>query len=275
MCDSHKTSFKVVYSVSDDSDLVTQTLDSIKTVRKFVSKDDIIIFYTPPRSKRNYEKLSKIATVKNVPNITKLFIFDKKRGPRRYGEKVHLCEVDFPNVVFLDGDTMVKKDLSPLLGGDFDFSARFGRRSNREFDKNVWEQMFEVIGKQPIPMYNSGFMVFQNYCHKKIGKYWLRYINEKNLPNPHPALNFKEQYSLALALAIVDAKIKPMTAKQHAFVWDGEKDTDTYVVHGRPATFYTKLRSWLREYARILLRKNALARKIYCLLRKWFSQFLK
>jgi hypothetical protein len=81
-------------------------LNSIKSVEKFVSKNNVIVFYTPPRSIENYRTLSNVANVIEVENITKPFstqVYSKKGlagEAHRYGEKVHLCEVDFPNVVF-------------------------------------------------------------------------------------------------------------------------------------------------------------------------------
>jgi hypothetical protein len=245
------TFYKVVYSVSDKADLIARTLDSIRSVRNFVSKDDIIVFYTPPRSRKNREKLLKVAIVRELENVTKPFdARTDSRGARRYGEKVHLCEVDFPNVVFLDADTIVKKDLLPLLDGDFDFSARYRQRTNEEFDQNVWERMFETIGKQPIPMFNAGFMIFKNHCQTRLREYWLRYINDSCLPNPHPIVNAREQYALSLALACLGAKIKYMTSEQHAFICDGEKDMETYVVHGRLPPFYRRLRFWIGKKRR-------------------------
>ena len=235
--------FKVVYSVSDDLELVTQTLASIKSLKRFVPKDEIIVFYTPPRSKKNYEKLSKVSTVVNVPNITEPFVGRNGTKPRRFGEKVHLCEVDFPNIVFLDADTRVQRDLAPLLTGDFDFSARpdLHLHSADQFDNSVWLEMFKAIGKQALLIFNTGFMIFKNYSHTKLFSDWLRYINDEELPNPSRLGNMKDQYALALAVAGKN-KFKPMTIEQHAFVWDGEENPYSYVVHGRrgPSRFFLR-----------------------------------
>jgi hypothetical protein len=244
-------SFKVVYSVSDNANLIPEALNSIKSLRKFVAKDDVIVIYTPPRSIKNYQALSKIATVQETENITKPFDtkgYDEKglaKGLHRYGEKAHLCDINFPNVVFLDADTIVKKDISPLLDGDFDFSARPPKQINNTFNPCVWKTMFDSINKQPVPMFNAGFLIFKNYLHFRIRDSWLGYINDDKLPNPNAPSNCKEQWALSMALATVNARIKYMTFKQHALMWRGEKDLETCVLHGRLPPPYRRFRFWV------------------------------
>jgi hypothetical protein len=254
--------YKVVYSVSDNADLILRALSSIKSLEKFVSKDNIIVFYTPPRSEKNQEKLSKLAIVKEAENVTKPFdarvdrIDPRLRGPQRYGEKVHLCEVDFPNVVFLDADTIVKKDISPLLVGDFDFCARAPVQISSNFNPSVWKTMFANINREPVPMFNAGFLIFKNYLHLRIRDTWLQYINDDSLPNPN-SFNCKEQWALSMALATVDARVRYMTFEQHALMWRGEKDMETCVLHGRLPPRYRRFRCWVgnkrRRVQRLLL----------------------
>ena len=226
----HLIDFKIVYTVSDKGTMIEDVVKSIRTVRRFIEKEHIIVFYTPPRSENNFQKLAELATVIKAKNITKPFVFQKKRGFSRYGEKIHVCDVECPNVIFLDADTIVKKDISMLLEGDFDFSARSGS-GNVDLNKSIWTEMFQKVGKQPILMPNTGFMIFKNYCHRQIKKEWLEYINDPSLPNPHPYSTLKEQY--ALALAVSGKKIKWMTHKEHAFVWKNEYYRDAYVIHGK------------------------------------------
>lgn len=257
------TEYKVVYSVSDNSDLIPRALDSIRSLRKFIGRDNVIVFYTPPASIENYQALSKLANVIKTENITKPFDtrgYDEKGAPKgvhRYGEKIHLCDVDFPNVVFLDADTIVKKDISPLLDGDFDFFARPPKQINNTFNPKVWKMMFESINKKPVPMFNAGFLIFKNYLHVRIRDIWLGYTNDENLPNPNSPSNCKEQWALSMALATVNAKIKYMTFEQHALMWRGEKDMDTCVLHGKLPPVYRRFRFWVgnkrRRVQRLLL----------------------
>ena len=221
--------FRVVYTVSDKGSMVKETLNSIRTVRRFVEKENVIVFYTPPRSEVNLNKLSDLAVVVKKDNITKPFYFERNRFGR-YGEKIHLCDVDCPTVIFLDGDTIVKKDIRELLRDEYDFSARVGT-AYHDFNQYIWMNMFKRIKKEPIPMPNTGFMIFKDYTHKEIRDEWLRYINNPHLPNPHPECYLKEQY--ALALAISGKKIKWMSEKEHLFGWTSERDEtiDSYVIH--------------------------------------------
>ncbi|RLI44515.1 hypothetical protein DRO69_07220 [Candidatus Bathyarchaeota archaeon] len=223
-------SAKFVYTVTNRQKLVDQAVRSIKSLLNFVDKEDIIVFYTPPRSRRNLRKLSKVATVIEAPNLTKPFVFTEKRGASRYGEKIHLCDIDCSNVIFLDADTIVKKNILNLLNGKYDLSARIGQPLNKQMNKEIWQQMFTERGKDPIPIPNTGFLIFKNYCHKKIKQEWLQYINDDDLPNPHPVNNLKDQY--ALALAISGKQIRWMTKYEHAYRWLNEEKTDTFVLHG-------------------------------------------
>jgi hypothetical protein len=259
------TFYKVAYSVSDTADLITRVLKSIKSLERFVPKENVIVFYTSPRSVDNYRRLSEIANVKMVDNITIPFDaqFDRAeyslKGARRYGEKVHLCEVDCPNVIFLDADTTIKKDITQLLEGDFDFFARASPYNftisgklmqNNKINQEVWKGMFEAIGKQPIAMFNCGFLIFKNYYHQKVRDRWLRCINDDSFPNPSPPSFLKEQWALSVALASVDARIKYMTFEHHAYFTQREYHLDTYVLHARIPPLYKRFRNFVGKYRR-------------------------
>lgn len=168
-----------------------------------------------------------------MDNISKPFVFVKGHGLGRYGEKCHLCDVPSSIVAFLDADTIIEKDLSPLFEGDFDFSARMHFPTRKSavgwLDEKMWVDTFRKMKKEPVPMPNAGFMIFKNYCHRKIKEEWLKYVNDNDLPNPCIKNNPKEQTALALALS--GKKIRWMTAKEHAFSWLGEDKIDAYVHH--------------------------------------------
>ncbi|GAI54364.1 unnamed protein product, partial [marine sediment metagenome] len=92
---------KVAYSASDIWGMVDQTVPSIKSVRKFFQRDEVVVFYTPPRSEKNRERLSALAEVREVENLTDPFDPWRKGRMSRYGEKVHLCSLDDEEVFFL------------------------------------------------------------------------------------------------------------------------------------------------------------------------------
>lgn len=233
--------YAVVYTLSDVGDMIRYCLKSLRTLSRFVHKENIIVFYTPPRNRQSLKKLSKLATVIEADNITKPFIFQERRGPGRYGEKVHLCEVDRNNVIFLDCDTEVKRDLTVLLEWECDFAGRAG--SMVDFDMGVWFRMFKDRGKEPVSMFNTGFMVFRNGAHKRIRDEWISYLDD-DLPQAHPRSYQKDQYSLALALSGLNLRL--MNREEHAFRWLDEEHVDTIVLHGT-ATKFKYLRKFLRN----------------------------
>ena len=161
---------KYVYSVSDIYNLVPNAISSIRSLRRFVEKENILVFFTPPRTELSAALLSRLAIVKKVGNISKPFEFIKGTGARRFGEKCHLCDVDFSTVVFLDDDVIVRKDLAPLIKGDFDFSARqhypTKSRLAEGIDSEKWLHLFKE--KEVTAMPNAGFMIFKNYTRMKI-----------------------------------------------------------------------------------------------------------
>lgn len=240
-----------VYTVSDTGVMIPLAVRSIRSLNKYVDKKDIIMFGTPPISKVSYARLSRIATVRLVQNLSKPFVF-QDGAPSRYGEKCHLCDVPSSTVVFLDADTIVRKDLAPLLEGDFDFSARkqFPTRESEKgaIDMEFWLGIFKNKGKTPVHMPNAGFMIFKNFCHHKIKEDWLKYTNDDKLPNACTFGNPKEQTALALALGTrtLDMKIRWLTAREHAFSWLGEEYVETHVLHKpKPHSFWDrKLLLW-------------------------------
>lgn len=221
---------KVVYTLSNRKPLFSQCLKSIRTLSSFVDKRDIQIFYTPPRSRRGEGKLRRIAEVIKAPNITKPFVFDRARGFGRYGEKIHLCEVKDSEVIFLDCDTLIKKDLTELLDFKYDISARIGEPLNSEIDLYKWQEIAQARNKFPIPILNTGFLIFMDRAHHKIKDEWLRFQNEE-LPNPHPRNYLKDQYAFSLAVS-QGYTLRFMERDEHAFVWLDEENEDTYVLHG-------------------------------------------
>lgn len=224
--------------------MVRQIQKSLKSLCSFVDKQKIFIFYTPPRSKRTERKLEKYANIIEAENTTTPFIFDRVIGLGNYGEKIHLCEMETSSVIFLDCDTIVKKDVTELLPGDFDFSGRPG--CDRETDWPLWKSYCLQHNKPVRSVFNTGFMIFKNGLHHKIKEEWKKFI-DADIPKIHPYSYVKEESALSLVLP---DSIKFMTEKEHAFGWQGESKTDTYVLHGYARTRLRRLRTrlpWLRR----------------------------
>lgn len=243
--------YRFVYSLSNKNKLIKNFMKSVKSLNKYVHRNKIFVYYTPPLDYDNLSKLSKYAEIKITKNITKPFIFRSNRGLGRYGEKVHLCETKSDVVFFLDCDTIIKKNPLELIKGDYDFSARIGS-GYYDFDMTLWGNMFRKRGRLPIPMPNTGFMIFKNSIHRNLFSLWLNLINS-DIDNPHPVSNLKEQYALALCLS--GYKIRWMSKNEHAFLWKGEKKTNTYVLHGTTPSLRTIISILYQRTAKLIFDK--------------------
>jgi len=222
--------FTVAYCVCDKGDMFEELVTSLKSIEQFIDRKNIVVFYTPPRSKNNHNIFNKYAIVKEVDNITHPFKYLKKRPPSRFGEIIgHFEKVSSPNLFILDCDTIIKKDITKLLDGDFDVAFRPDTMW-KYVDKQKWENLFFEHNKKSIPIPNKGFMVFKNNTHKKIQNESMDFMN-MDLPEIFPNSYQKDQYALALALS--GYKIKLFDKHVHAFHWLSEYNVDTYILHGR------------------------------------------
>ena len=224
-----------------------QILKSLRSLSSFVDKQKIFVFYTPPRTQKTERKLKHYATIIKAENTTKPFIFDPVIGLGNYGEKIHLCEMHASSVIFLDCDTIIKKDVTELLEGRFDFSGRMGR--NKEIDWELWKSYCAQHKKPMRGIFNTGFMIFKNYLHRKIRKEWMRFI-EADIPRIHPYTYTKEEYALSLALPLKNVRF--MTEREHFMAWQDKTAIDPYVIHGYPRTRVRRLRTRISALKRKL-----------------------
>ena len=196
---------------------------SIKTLSRYVSTTDIIVFFTPPRDKLHIEKLEALGVdVRKKQNRTEEFVaFD---NPQNYGEKTWISTVEDSEVVFLDCDTFVLGDIKQVLEGDFEFKAR----EDEKVHQPEWTEMFNRFDEAYMDwMPNAGFIVFKNNLHQRIGDKWTEYI-QKDLGYSHD-FNHKEQY--ALALSVGDARTQKMDSTEHAMFWYDEFPSNGVVYH--------------------------------------------
>jgi len=200
---------KVVYSVSDvaphGKPLVEDAVRSLQGVRKFIPKEDVIVFYTPPVSQKGYERLLKLAEVKVATNINApAFRTSPQAQEGKFLDKLWLTAVDDDTVIFLDCDTIITKDPRQLIG-DYDFAARKEQLyGTRNWDMRLWT---ELCGGNNIPCPNTGVMVFRNGLHKKL-KNDLMAFAVMDIPSPAYNLNLKDEYVFGMALARQNIKIK-------------------------------------------------------------------
>jgi len=241
--------YKIIYTLSYKKDLPNDIMKSLKSLNRYINKENILVYYTPPINKEFTSKMEKYANIIYSYNSTDEFYFMKNRGFIRAGEKIKLCDVDCKNVIFLDCDTIIKKDISLLLNEEYDFRGRIEELAQSKFNARKWDALFLNRNLHPIPMFNTGFMIFKNNTHKKIKDNWVKYLNS-DIKSVHPFSLQKEQYALALALS--GYNIKYMSNREHAFRWYDEELIDTYVLHG--TKYRTKnIRHFLRNIRRLLI----------------------
>lgn len=213
------------YTLSSVGNMFEWAFLSIQTLRRYVSSSDIIVFFTPPRESRHIEQLAALGVnIEKRQNSTNAFkAFDTEQ---HYGEKTHISSIRDDTVVFLDCDTLVFRDITKVIEGDFEFKARPGTSPVRQPE---WKQLFDRFGEQYLNwMPNAGFLVFKNSLHRKIGDKWREYI-QTDLEYQHGATNHKEQY--ALALAVGDSNYIQMSTTEHVMLWNNEFPPNGIVYH--------------------------------------------
>jgi hypothetical protein len=157
-------------------------------------------------------------------------------GEYFYGNKLYLCETVARTVVFLDADTVVLGPLEMLWRGvNADFFARPGSSMTLPaWKREVWHNLFREIDRDPIPMFNTGVLVFKNGAHLRVRASWraslLRFLDAE-LPWPYPDGRQFEQWSLAMALAQEQIPFAELRSKDHAFGWCMEPVEGTVVFH--------------------------------------------
>lgn len=232
-----KENTKFAYTLSSKYNMISQAVRSIESLKQYVDAEDIIVYFTPPRENRDVEVLESLGVeVRKEKNRTEAFeprLFGESRA---FGEKITLCDIDSDNLVVLDCDLIVTGDIWEIVEGDFDFKAR---PDDAGFDKNQWSNIFEKRGLKPIPWQpNIGFMVFKNGLHQKVQDSWFEYIHEE-IDYFYRGMQHKDAVSLSLTLSEKDAKIEPMTKKEHWMEWTDEPMKDTYVHHLHTPTHWS------------------------------------
>ena len=228
---------KVVYCVNDSRTFRAQLINSLKSLNRFMEPEDIIVIVNPPSKSKSITHLNgKLCTIYDGDGF-----YESLQLPN-YKYKIELCEIDCDNLIFLDTDTIIMKDITELIDGNYDFSAKEEPcRAYKGIKKPTWNDSFwkgtlKELGKPEYSIpYNDGFMIFKHRLHMKIHNDWImyyKYYHNKvwNSPNTVDDMHHNE---FALSLAVAGYKIKPMD-NEHWFGWRGQRyqhKDDIYVVH--------------------------------------------
>ena len=170
--------------------------------------------------------------------------------------KVYSCKSLADRIVFLDADTLIFRPLHDIWA---DSKADFiGRHESfyekEEFNQQYWKKILNSINaKSTTPYFNSGFFVFQNNAHKRIGKIWEEFIHKglnRELFHPEKihwplGKRYTEQISFSLAIGALDLSYKIMDQREHIYGWNEEFEDveieDIAVLHTGGRQFYDYL----------------------------------
>jgi hypothetical protein len=223
-------SYTVVYCVSDKGNMIPLLEKSLKSLSQFIDKERIQVCFTPPH-KDSYPNLEALANLVYRENTTEPFkVNENAQG--RYAEKFQFTKVETPKCIYLDHDTIINRDISELLADPYDVAFRAAGTFHRYYDLTKWYHYFILKGKTPIPMPNSGLILFQNYNHQKIEPALYKALIDPDMVEGYSGWQNRDQ--IALALACSELKIKWLTADEHCYRWRNEVPLrhKPYVTHG-------------------------------------------
>lgn len=167
-----------------------------------------------------------------------------------YGNKLYVCDVDAERVVFLDTDTLVFSPLDRVWNGR---SAQVIARVAAAYDSSnwnaeLWRETCSRFGMGIVPMFNTGFIVFQDGAHRRVRQVWQQAIElyrNKVLRPPlekarRPPFDERmcDQYGLPLALLAEHISYDTMTPREHTYGWrEHTVGADTVVFHTTNSLF--------------------------------------
>jgi len=209
--------YKIVYTLSDNKKMLEELKYSILSAIKYVSKENIIVVFTPPSNLDDIHEIQKIATVyiknKNIAKPFSIHPLDSNPIYNHYGDKIYIKDIDCPNILFLDCDTIIYNNPDRLFEGDFDFGG-----IATDLIPEQWQCKSGVINslrriyrlyKQEIHLWDGGSLIFKNDSHKKIGDEWLRiYSEERDKLDYAMKPNRKTYDQASLTPAIYKYKLK-------------------------------------------------------------------
>jgi len=226
--------FKVVYTLSDNRAFRLQIFKSLLSLSKFIDKDNIILIVNPPSSKIE-KSYGKYATIYDGNE------FYKNLNLPNYKFKIEITDIKSRNLIFLDCDTLVMRDIRELLDGDYDFFAReepcrsVNGQMKPTWDEDIWKYNLKEFEKNTDALpYNDGFMIFKNNLHNKIKDEYLKFYlmyNKKQLKSPNTVddMHYNE---FALSMAVANYHCRNMNEEHHWYGWRNETPRiKPYVIH--------------------------------------------
>lgn len=206
----------VVYVVS--SDWQFQAYTAIHSLLSSDSDIDRVVVLLAGGGGRMIEQLRGPIEVREVPDINPNFFL---------ANKTQITSIDADRLVFLDADTAVLRPLEHVWKNcDSDIIARVDEAYEREdFPNRLWNDALALVGAPAGPYLNSGFIVFQNRAHKKIGDTWKKVCStfrkqyEPDRQYPGLTSRFAEQMAFGASVAKTGLSHRLMSPEEHAYAW--------------------------------------------------------
>lgn len=260
---------KLCYSFSARVDKLgfIDLLHSLHTVKQYFSKEDIIVFFTPPFNDDYEQQIARYATVIKkdhypIPHPT----YDPNDPtPPYYWDKFYFTEVDCDNLIFMDNDTELQRDIrtyfdpqdftkrkeeiakhaiteqvgktAQMVDPNFDILV-FGNdyRSGATFEEN-WAATWNYLQTAQKVLVMTTAILFRNKTHTKLKEETSRmakaYMIDKAIRMPAEDRLFDE-YVFSLATRDYNVQIMP---KNIDMVWtsvDSTRDRRDHaaILHG-------------------------------------------
>ena len=228
---------KIVYTASTGEKHLKELETSLISLNKFVDKDNIQMIFNPcSPSEKKIHKFNKYGQVIIGDD------YYQKLKLNNLKFKIEPLDTKSENLIFLDVDTVIKKDITDLLNDDYDFYGRpepfFTDHTSRYVQNLKWyeDNWLSLLNKYGCPKnavaYNSGFIIFKNRTHNKIRKQVeeiFKLLYEKKHPYPHSGYPFHcDEFAISISTSPYNCKL--MTKDEHLFAWK-EAPCDSYVIH--------------------------------------------
>lgn len=161
-----------------------------------------------------------------------------------YGNKLYVCDVDAERVVFLDTDTLVFSPLDRVWSGrSAPVIARVASAyGSARWNAPLWRATCSRFGQGVVPMFNTGFLVFQDGAHRRVRRTWTEAVGlyRARVLAPPFEDRMSDQYGLPLAMLRERIDYAPMTPREHTYGWiDPARAPDTVVFHTANSLFET------------------------------------
>jgi len=252
-----------LYTVSDRGHMYKDLIKSINSLLNFVTPNQIMVIHTPDVNWDYHDGLSD----KGINNIVmdnelKPFNIVKDNSQDRfgyYGEKI--AKLDYPffedailqevdNVMFLDCDTVIMRDVERLFDYKFDVAIRIDK-GFVDFNISEWVKQFNDLGLDCVPMCNTGVMLFKNGYHKIISKYAKDYYNNVEWRNFHKKCHF-DQYAITCAISKCMGldngfNVWWLDNRVHGMRWENDI-IKPYIKHGSRNKVFRKIFRKIKEY---------------------------